>query len=714
MKLTRNEPLKFDELPLSKEGKAYFHNMLGVTKRGVNSKPGVYLFINKITGEGYVGSSGALASRINDDYLRKGKILGKRPIELAIKKYGLSNFKLEVYVLSQELLNKICPELYSSLTSVEQLEEISPKSLIKEGGVEVDILNLSEGFAKKEIRNLVLVMEQIFILLLNPEYNKLKVAGSAAGNKIQKELMLPVFEKTRKITYLYDAEKKELIFQAKSRTLLSEALGLKRRLIPKQLYLNRFFISDELLSEKEYSNNLLSSKALTAFINEIRGQIMEKSSRNFLPYFLPTSDLISSYFKYQPFFICTGKFDEVVSRSNIINYKLGTRYISYLTKKRVSLNPFFVTGFTDAEGSFMLILRKKAVVNVGWSVEPVFQIKLHIRDLPLLESMQSFFDGKGVISKDGKNAVCFRVSSLKQILNLIVPHFDKYPLISQKQADYLLWREVIMIIERREHLTIPGLQAIMNRRAALNLGLTPLLKEAFPHTKPVPRPLVKNTEIKNPEWLSGFVSGDGSFSVKLRRLSSFKVGFQVVLVLQITQNERDEELMKTIISYLGSGVLERIPSNSILNVKVSSFSFIYEKILPLFRKHPILGVKSADFNDWVKVAELIKDNKHRTPEGLDEICKIKEGMNKGRLIERYKEVVLPADEKLSKSTELINTVTKEEKVFPSLNAVALYLRELNPEYKASAGSLHNIMKRGGLYKGLFLVRYLVKNQDKKE
>ena len=64
-------------------------------------------------------------------------------------------------------------------------------------------------------------------------------------------------------------------------------------------------------------------------------------------------------------------------------------------------------------------------------------------------------------------------------------------------------------------------------------------------------------------------------------------------------------------------------------------------------------------------------------------------------------------EKLSKSTELINTVTKEEKVFPSLNAVALYLRELNPEYKASAGSLHNIMKRGGLYKGLFLVRYLV-------
>ena len=49
MKLTLDQPLKFEELPLSKEGNAYFKDMLGVTKRGHNSKAGVYLFINKIT-----------------------------------------------------------------------------------------------------------------------------------------------------------------------------------------------------------------------------------------------------------------------------------------------------------------------------------------------------------------------------------------------------------------------------------------------------------------------------------------------------------------------------------------------------------------------------------------------------------------------------------------------------------------------------------------
>lgn len=283
IKLTKDQPIIFDELPLSKEGKNHLQSILGVTKRGVNSKPGVYIFINKITGERYVGSSIALASRLNDDYLRKGKNLGNRPIELAINRYGLANFKLQVFVLSQELLRNIYPKNDFSLTSEE--EGILPRSLpmAADDPKAVEVI-------KKEIRNLVLVLEQIFILLYNPEYNKLKVAGSVAGNKKDKELMETVFEKRRKITYLYDQEKKELIYIANSRTLLSEVLGLKRRLIPNQLYLNKFFISDELLVsscdeiENGYTNNLLSSNALAASIKRIRQDIMEKTSRNFLPY----------------------------------------------------------------------------------------------------------------------------------------------------------------------------------------------------------------------------------------------------------------------------------------------------------------------------------------------------------------------------------------------------------------------------------------------
>lgn len=45
-----------------------------------------------------------------------------------------------------------------------------------------------------------------------------------------------------------------------------------------------------------------------------------------------------------------------------------------------------------------------------------------------------------------------------------------------------------------------------------------------------------------------------------------------------------------------------------------------------------MGVKSLDFNDFCQVADIMKEKKHFTKEGLEQIRKIKAGMNKGRKI----------------------------------------------------------------------------------
>ena len=66
--------------------------------------------------------------------------------------------------------------------------------------------------------------------------------------------------------------------------------------------------------------------------------------------------------------------------------------------------------------------------------------------------------------------------------------------------------------------------------------------------------------------------------------------------------------------------------------KVSKLSDILNKIIPFFKPYPILGIKALDFYDWCKVAELMKNKMHLTAEDLDEIRKIKAGMNKGRKI----------------------------------------------------------------------------------
>ena len=54
----------------------------------------------------------------------------------------------------------------------------------------------------------------------------------------------------------------------------------------------------------------------------------------------------------------------------------------------------------------------------------------------------------------------------------ILPHFDLYPLITHKRADYLLFKQIFTMMERVEHLKMDKLQAIVNIRASLNLGLS--------------------------------------------------------------------------------------------------------------------------------------------------------------------------------------------------------------------------------------------------
>ena len=65
--------------------------------------------------------------------------------------------------------------------------------------------------------------------------------------------------------------------------------------------------------------------------------------------------------------------------------------------------------------------------------------------------------GRGIISKQGKNGVQYRVTSLQDLINIVIPHFEKYSLITQKKADFILFKKVVNFIENKKHLTIEGL-----------------------------------------------------------------------------------------------------------------------------------------------------------------------------------------------------------------------------------------------------------------
>jgi hypothetical protein len=90
----------------------------------------------------------------------------------------------------------------------------------------------------------------------------------------------------------------------------------------------------------------------------------------------------------------------------------------------------------------------------------------------------------------------YRVSSLKN-LRVITNHFDNYPLITQKLADYLLFKQSMDLIEKKLHLTEKGLLQLVGIKSVLNWGLSEKFRETFSNMIPVVRPKVNTSKIKD-------------------------------------------------------------------------------------------------------------------------------------------------------------------------------------------------------------------------
>ena len=238
------------------------------------------------------------------------------------------------------------------------------------------------------------------------------------------------------------------------------------------------------------------------------------------------------------------------------------------------------------------------------------------------------FLGVGKIYVQGEVSVEYRVFSIKD-LKIVLDHFDKFPLISQKYVDYLLFKEAYLLLINREHLTSEGLRKIISIKASINNGLSSSLKEAFPDIIHAVRPLKENISIYNPQWLAGFTSGEGCFGVKIRNAEGNSKAF-IELIFQINQHVRDKELIACIAEYLGCGKIYKHSVNAVV-YRVSKRSDLTEKILPFFLKYPILGIKALDFKDFCFISELIENKAHYSKEGLDQILHIKVNMNSGRV-----------------------------------------------------------------------------------
>jgi len=254
------------------------------------------------------------------------------------------------------------------------------------------------------------------------------------------------------------------------------------------------------------------------------------------------------------------------------------------------------------------------------------RLRLH-KDLNLLYLIQKFFGVGKVYHHIDVEEATFRVSSMKE-LDVIVKHFDKYPLLTKKLSDFLLFKKVLDIIKLKEHLKAEGILKIANIKASMNTKM----EIDMPNIVPVSLPLLPLTSVNdiNPYWLAGFASGDGCFTISIIK-SKAKLGETSWIRFILTQHNRDETLMRIIAAYLGCGKINK--DSKATNLVVQRLSDVINIIIPFFDKYPLEGVKLKDYEDFKKVSGLMDTKAHLTKDGLEEIRIITSRMNRKRKLE---------------------------------------------------------------------------------
>jgi len=256
---------------------------------------------------------------------------------------------------------------------------------------------------------------------------------------------------------------------------------------------------------------------------------------------------------------------------------------------------------------------KSKTAAIGWTIEPCFIITLNIRDLELLNAIKDFFS-VGSVSVVGKDAR-FRVRSRSE-LSVIINHFNEYPLQSTKALNFIYFCEIFNLINNKVHTNISGflnLASLINR---LNRPLSDDLLAKLVLLGPLPKVEFETSynfsanqvQTLNPFWISGFASGEGSFTyfTKTRVNSAGKPVKDYSLVFEISQRTQDLHILNLIASYFKTGKVYT-ETSGVSRLRFRNKDHIISTLVPYFRDYPLQGHKNLQYLAWLKAVTILTD-----------------------------------------------------------------------------------------------------------
>lgn len=133
-----------------------------------------------------------------------------------------------------------------------------------------------------------------------------------------------------------------------------------------------------------------------------------------------------------------------------------------------NLNPWYITGLAEGEGSFCVSFNLRRRLKVGIETRPSFSITLSRRDKELVKAVYGYFKCGGIRYSRSDRTYKFEVRSVRDLRKKIIPHFDRYPLQGSKKHDFEIFKRIVEMMARNWHLSRKYLPEIISLAYQMN------------------------------------------------------------------------------------------------------------------------------------------------------------------------------------------------------------------------------------------------------
>ena len=282
-------------------------------------------------------------------------------------------------------------------------------------------------------------------------------------------------------------------------------------------------------------------------------------------------------------------------------YARGMNYSTNLNfSQRLESGNFiypYLVGLIEGDGWFSVSKKGKYIMyEFGIEVsirdiQLIYKIKkwlgvgtVHIRIILKDDNMNSeYLDinlEPPILSKSIKNNVIFRIRNKSHLKSIIIPIFDKYPMFTNKQFDYIRFRSALLSNTKYSNDLVPYIRPNLSRNNIKNILNTSYF----------------------PAWLVGFIEAESCFSIykptdSISSIASFEIS-----------QTNEEVIILTIRNFLGLSNKLQVDKTDNYRLKVSSVRAI-DSVIKSMNRAPIKlqGYKKLQYIIWLKRWGIYRD-----------------------------------------------------------------------------------------------------------